>query len=294
MYFLRGDLLYKLIALDLDGTLLDDNKKISTENIITINNLINKGLKVVIATGRGYYSAKKLTEKLDKKLTILANNGNIIRNTSDDLTIFARYMEKEIVKDILIEGKKINLNPIVHVDYFTDGIDMVIEENISDNFIERYISKNPSRFKAVSNNILYNVDRVLALVYLGSRERLNVFYQGLIDKYPKKHSSHILNNIQVAEAMLEIMNPFANKGVTLLEYCNSIGIKAEEVIAIGDDNNDIDMIKNVGLGIAMKNGSELVKGSADIVTEEDNNNSGVAYILNKIFDSERVEVEFWT
>ncbi len=73
--------MYKLIAIDLDGTLLDDHKEISKENIQLINKLIERDYEVVIATGRRYWSAKELTKTINKPLVILANNGSIVRET---------------------------------------------------------------------------------------------------------------------------------------------------------------------------------------------------------------------
>ena len=88
----------------------------------------------------------------------------------------------------------------------------------------------------------------------------------------------------MAEAMFEIMNPQGSKWKSILEYSNSRGIKPEEIIAFGDDNNDIEMIVNAGLGVAMKNGSSLIKEVADNISEKDNEDSGVAFELKKILD----------
>ena len=94
----------------------------------------------------------------------------------------------------------------------------------------------------------------------------------------------MMENLQLVEAMVEIMNPLGSKWITLKEYANTLNIKPEEIIAIGDDNNDIEMIMNSGLGIAMKNGSERVKSVAKIITKNDNNNSGVAFELKRVLN----------
>ena len=78
------------------------------------------------------------------------------------------------------------------------------------------------------------------------------------------------------------MNPLGCKWQGLQEYAKGRGFREEEIIAIGDDNNDISMVKNAGLGIAMKNASKNVKSVADIVTERNNNESGVGFELQKI------------
>ena len=80
------------------------------------------------------------------------------------------------------------------------------------------------------------------------------------------------------------MNPLGCKWLSLSEYAKEKDIAKEEIITIGDDNNDAEMIKNAGCGIAMKNASEGVKQVADIITEKDNNESGLSFELRKILD----------
>ena len=112
--------MYKLIAIDLDGTLLNDDKKISKDNLNTINKVIELGYEVVIATGRRYWSAKDLSQDIAKHITIIANNGNIVRNSINDETIISKYMDINDFNRIVEAGKKRNLDPIIHVDEYTD------------------------------------------------------------------------------------------------------------------------------------------------------------------------------
>lgn len=276
--------LYKLIALDLDGTLLNDKKTISKENLYTIGRLIDRGHTVLIATGRGYFDAKNLVKDMDKNLTILANNGNIIRNSIDEKTFFTNYMPSESVRDIFSIGKEYDLKPIVHVDYYSDGIDMVIDDDAinDDKGVNSYISGHSNRFKFMDKKSIVTLDKILVVVYLGDRDVLNEFNQNIIEEFPDRYSSHILENIQSAEGMFEIMGPSRSKWTSILEYCKKFGIHPDDIIAIGDDNNDIEMIKKAGLGISMKNGNKSVKKVSDIITDFDNNDSGVARILEKI------------
>ncbi len=272
--------MYKLIAIDLDGTLLDDMKRIPKENLDTINDLIRKGYEVVIATGRRYWSAKELTKEVNSHMTILANNGNIVRNSEDDKVIISKYLDIEDFRIIIDEGKKRGLNPIVHIDGYEKGIDIIIE---FDKEYYYYIG-NDNRFKKVNSYLEIEDDKILAVVYGDSKDELYPFYEEIKKKYPNSYNAHIMENIKLAETMLEIMNPLGSKWLSLFEYANRLNIKPEEIIAIGDDNNDLEMIENSGLGIAMKNGSSLVKSAAKIITEKDNNESGVAFELKRVLN----------
>lgn len=274
--------MYKLIALDLDGTLLNDQKKISKENLEFINDATMAGYEIVIATGRRYFSAKELTLDIPNEMTILANNGNIIRNSLSDKILYNTFMDKEGIKKVLTMGKSFDLHPIVHVDHYEKGIDMLVERYICDGDNCIFLPVGEKRFKIISTEDLFEQDRVLALVYPGEKTRLAVFYKELNDRFPEAYNSHILENLQTVEAMLEIMNPSGSKWKSLVEYAASKGIKPDEIIAVGDDNNDLEMILNAGLGISMKNGSDFTIEAADLVTERDNNDSGVGFELRRV------------
>lgn len=275
--------MYKLVAIDLDGTLLDDDKNIPKENIDILNELMDRGYEVVIATGRRYWSAKQFLKDIDKPLIILANNGNIVRDISNDEVIIEKYLDLEDFKILIEESKKRSLHPILHVDRYEDGYDIVIEMKEDNSVYNNYISPDEKRYKIVENYLELD-DDILAVIFVGDKDILEDFYLDINKKYPNRYSSHVMENIQNAEALLEIMNPLGNKWLSLKEYAQKKGISPEEIIAIGDDNNDAQMIKNAGCGIAMKNASQQVKKVADIITEKDNNQAGVAFELRKILN----------
>ncbi|QQY78997.1 hypothetical protein EDD65_104162 [Keratinibaculum paraultunense] len=273
--------MYKLVAIDLDGTLLDDDKNIPKENIDLINKLIDRGYEVVIATGRRYWSAKQFLKDIDRSLVVLANNGNIVRYISNDEILIKKCLNLDDFKILIEESKKRGLNPILHVDRYEDGYDMVIEMKENNSVYSNYISPHEKRYKIVENYLELD-DDILAVIFVGDKDILEDFYLDINKKYPNRYSSHIMENIQNAEALLEIMNPLGNKWLSLKEYAQKKGISPEEIIAIGDDNNDAQMIKNAGCGIAMKNASQQVKEVADIITKKDNNQAGVAFELRRI------------
>lgn len=276
--------MYKLIAIDLDNTLLDDEKKISKENLNVVYELMDKGYEVVIATGRRYWSAKQLTKDIDRPMVVLANNGNVVRDTKTDNILIKKYLNKKDFKVLIEEGKKRNLQPIIHVDNYEEGCDIIIEMDKTDKGYNNYLSHGEERYKKVENFLELNEEKILAVIYAGSKKDLESFHFDINERYPKKYNSHVMENIEIAEALLEIMNPLGSKWLSLMEYAKEKGIAQSQIIAIGDDNNDAEMIKNAGCGIAMKNASEQVKKVADIITEKDNNGSGVAFELKKILN----------
>jgi hypothetical protein len=275
---------YKLIAIDLDGTLLTDDKKVPEENKKVLVDAIHKGYEVVIATGRRYWSAKRFVKEIDENLTILANNGNIARNIKDDKVLIKKYLDKDDFYTLIKEGKKKELYPIIHVDNYEEGYDMVIELDKDNEKYCNYLSGNIDRYKRIEDLTKIDTPKVLSVVYVGDKDILEKFNLYITRAYPEKYSSHVMYNLKIAEALLELMNPNGTKWLSLEEYAEEKGIISSEIITIGDDSNDIEMLTKAGLGIAMKNSSDFVKKTADVVTEKDNNNCGVAYTLRKILN----------
>ena len=274
--------MYKLIAIDLDGTLLDDKKVIPKENLKLVYELLDRGYEVVIATGRRYWSAKQMTKDIDRSLVILANNGNMVRENKNDEIMIKKYLDLDDFKVLIKEGRERGLYPIIHVDKFDEGYDMIIEMDKDYKGYNNYLAKDEERYKRVENYLELDEDKILAVIYVGSKKNMESFHFDINERYPNKYNSHVMENIQIAEALLEIMNPLGCKWLSLQEYAKGRGISESEIIAIGDDNNDAQMIKNAGCGIAMKNASEQVKSVADIITEKDNNESGVAFELKRL------------
>ncbi|KGG80048.1 HAD family hydrolase [Caloranaerobacter azorensis H53214] len=274
---------YKLLAIDLDGTLLTDDKRILKENKEVLAILAQKGLEIIIATGRRYWSAKNFAKELGIELTILANNGNIVRRISDDKVLIANYLDREDFNRVVKKGREIGLYPILHVDHYEEGYDLLIEEDEEGIKYSNYVKKNVIRHKKIKNILDYEESKILVICYENSYETLREFEEKIHKEYPQKFNTHILMNGLDVEPMLEIMSLKGSKWLSLKNYAKDRGIDESQIIAIGDDNNDVEMVEKAGLGIAMKNGTDKIKNAADIITKKTNNEAGVSQILKEIF-----------
>lgn len=273
--------MYKLVAIDLDGTLLTDEKTLTKENIDVLKKISDLGYEVVIATGRNYYSARELTKEIWDSTVYICNNGSVARNSKNNHRLFSNYINKEDFITIMEAGIERNLYPMIHVDYYDEGYDVVC---IEDSKFLNNLNKNIIRYQIVEDYLDDSIDRILAMVYPGEKEVLTDFHSYIIKKFPNRYNSHIMENMVLSRALLEVMNPMGNKWYSLKKYAKSKGIRTKEIIAIGDNNNDIEMIKNAGLGIAMKNGEDLAKSVADIISQKNNNDSGVGFELKRVLN----------
>lgn len=276
---------YKMVAIDLDGTLLNEEKKVSSENKAVLKELMSRGVEVIIATGRRYYSAKELVSELEMKNSIImANNGSIVRDMVTDNSIKTKYFEHDDFYNLIREGKSRSLDAITHVDHYIEGYDILVEFEKTDKRYKNYLKDIANRYRRIDDLLKYSNPKALSIIYTGELKQLMEFQENLNSKYRGKYNAYLMHNLKNVGTMLEVINASSSKWISILEHAVFQGIKSEEIIAIGDDNNDIEMIKNAGLGIAMRNATKEVKSAADMVSEKTNEESGVAYTLKEIFN----------
>lgn len=273
---------YKLVVLDLDGTLLDDEKQISEKNLRILNELHKRKIEIIIATGRNYYMAKILTDKIKNvEPVIMANNGAIVRRSNNDELIEYNYLSFLEFEKIYNEGLKLNLNPVVHVDEYSNGYDLIYEREDFEQAYLGYIKKDYNRARLMKF-MPESMGKILSVCYFNEYDKLRSFGDEMKNKSMGKFNTICNRNIS-KRALLEFLNPDGCKWSALKRYAASINVKKDEIIAIGDDNNDIELLRNAGLSFAMKNGTKESIEAANKVTKHTNNESGVYYALSEVF-----------
>lgn len=264
--------MYKLLAIDMDGTLLNGDKVISQVNKAAIKKAIEKGVKVVITSGRGLKGLDKFLDEVHLKGEdeyIIANNGGTIYRTSDFKCISYKGLSgRDLLKAHAI-SKRVGLNIIA---YNHEG-SFAPEENEFTRFESEFVG-NP--VKILNFNLEVNDEDEITKILFNQTEEL--LAQRML-KIPEKFYADY-NVVQTMPIVLEIMNKDCNKGYGVKVLADKLGIKREEVICIGDQANDIEMITYAGLGIAMGNAIEELKAAAQYVTL-DNDNDGVAKAIEK-------------
>lgn len=273
---------YKMIVLDLDGTLLNDEKTISDKNAYILEELHKQGIHIVIATGRNYYMARILIDRIKTtEPVILANNGAVVRRYINDEFIESNYLDFSIFEKIYELGIKQNLNPVIHVDEYHQGYDLIYECEDYEKAYLGYIKKDYGR----ARNTKFQkeaISNILSVCYFNEYEKLLKFKKE-IENMPGEFNV-ILNQNLKSLSLLELLNINGCKWCALKKYIDGLGIDKSQVVAIGDDNNDIELIANSGLGIAMKNATGGLKDAADLISRFSNNESGVYYELSEIFE----------
>ncbi len=288
--------MYKIIAIDLDGTLLNSEGEISAENKNAINLVKQKGIEIVLTSGRVSASVLNFEKELSAGRYFICGNGSMVYDMQKNQIIYKNVInKKEILKIIKICEKNA-------VYYSISTEETIIASSVEYNVAAyNYENIKKERDKKTRINIVKDVysyverskeDRYLKMTVCDSdkvkfekilRNLKEIPKISILDVEHKSKKKIMSENgeIDISYYYTEITNKNVDKWQALKEICKIENIEDNEIVAIGDNMNDFCMIKNAGYGIVMENGMPILKYMANFVTK-DNNNDGVAVGIRKI------------
>lgn len=263
----------RLIALDLDGTLLV-NKKISEKNIQTLRSCIEKGIQVVLVTGRPYCFTKMLARKIDESVGVIAANGAIYE-------IGTHYMEKTLdnaVIPVLVDILK--KYPSAHA-FFKGKHEFYTHEPYDDRFLYDHMNDIFSEESRVHSNVNLSFDELKKQTKDILKILVYDFNEQMLSELRKEIECVV--NICVTDYQkisFDVNAAKVDKGVAIDEVLQKLHIDHSQVMAFGDGNNDIPMFQRAGMSVAMGNASDEVKAYCDFITD-DYREDGVANAIMK-------------
>lgn len=263
--------MYKLIALDMDGTLLREDKTISKNTNKAIQRAKSKGVKVVLTTGRPIDGVKRYLNELDlinDNDYAIAYNGALVQNTKTKEILAKTLMSLKDIEYLykLSQELKVNIHALTDYSCITPTWNKYsqIEVDINDIPLEL----------VDFNNIDKNTT-IVKIMFVDEPDYLSEVIARLPKEVYEKYSV-----LRSAPYFLEFLDKKVNKGAGVGILAKELNIKPEEVICVGDAGNDLHMIKFAGLGVAMDNAFPEVKEVADYITLS-NEDDGVAHVINK-------------
>lgn len=263
----------KLVAIDIDGTLLNDHHEVTSEVKDAIRKAKAKGVKIVLCTGRPLVGVQQYLTELELREEgdyVISFNGAMVQDTFTKKVVSHLTLEKED----LIYLSELSEEAGLHMHFFDDKTLYTANRNIGKyTVVEAYltgsqlvfseIEKMPADFK-MSKAMMIDEPEIL-------EAGIKKLPSDLGDRY------HLVRS---APFYLEILNPEASKGNAVKQLSELLGMKQEEVMCIGDHENDTTMLEFAGTAVAMGNAIPRLKEMADFITET-NNNSGVAVAIEK-------------
>lgn len=268
----------KLLFTDLDGTLLDRDKKISSENLEAIARASQQGNMTVISTGRSLSSARPYIEKLasvQERCYAITYNGGLILDYTSRKILYQKTLPLPYVKYIFQQAEKFQ----IHCQTYEDGYVLAPKEREE---LREYAAHTsmPVRIVADPPAALTKEPFKILTSCLNDKE-LHQAYRRSLEEWARDKISLFFSS----DYYLEHMPLGVSKGNAIDILCRILEVPKENTFAAGDAENDIAMLKAAHVGIAMANGTEEVKKSADWVTKSDNNHGGIAEIIKNFIEN---------
>lgn len=267
----------KLVALDLDGTLLDSRKNLSARNLQTLKACISKGIYVVPATGRTIMGIPEELKQLPGIRYAITLNGGVLMDLKENRSVDERKLDYGAALEILDVVRNFH----VMYDAYIDGIG-ISESRFYDHMDEYCIPEVIQNLVRLTRNVVPNIEDYIRRSAVPV-EKINLYCSSLDDRKTIRELLSDRKDIIITSSLennLEINALGATKGEGLSRLAEHLGLKIEETMACGDGENDLTMIQTAGIGVAMANGEEELKKLADYITAA-NDEDGVAMAIEK-------------
>ncbi|GAB6138280.1 Cof-type HAD-IIB family hydrolase [Halanaerobaculum tunisiense] len=257
---------YKLVAIDMDGTLLNNENQVPPRNKEVIARLADQGVQFVLASGRPYQSLHPYTDELEVYLPLITANGSIVKCSITDKVYHKVQLPLDLAQEVLDYG--------LANDY---GVSLYFEDEIYT--CDQEMAAGHQELEGVEP-IIFDCDLELEtapvkIIYYDQPAEITTAFSELSKKYQDK-----LYITRSDDHYVEAMNLKVSKGQALEYLMEQMNLSSQEVIAIGNNHNDVAMFETAGLAVAMENAPEEVKDQADFVTTS-NQECGVADALEK-------------
>ncbi|HUT34497.1 MAG TPA: Cof-type HAD-IIB family hydrolase [Planctomycetota bacterium] len=273
---------YRLLAVDIDGTLLDSSSHLRPAVREALRRAVASGLSVVLCTGRRYRTAVPIAEELGLALPLICHSGALVKDTASHRTLFVQAMTPEVLRLLLDALGDVGLTPMVYTDTFHTQTDFYVQRGAPlTPYHADYLMKNHGWYRLVKSLDGGLPAPAVQVCTFGELDELHRVRPLLRERLAGRTTCHLLSSAKYLGNFLEFQNGAASKWSALRSLLDARGIAPEEVVAIGDDENDISMLRAAGLGIAMGNAAYAVKSAAHLVAPS-NDDDGVARVIDKL------------
>ncbi len=280
----------KLLALDLDGTLLNSQGAVSPENIAAIRAAEELGVHVTIATGRRFRDARPVALDVQLNAPILTHNGALIKIAESLEIISYELLESNVIDEILGVGKEFGGDALVSADPHGKGV--LFYETISktNTPLERYVEWSKRLHGDDAEESVHRVENLAATVR--NHEVIHISFSGTCSAMEAlqetlsgslKQTANIFATVypKLNFTLLDILPPCSSKAAGIAKLAQKHGIKRESIMSIGDNFNDLAMLESSGTAVVMGNADRSLLEREEFYTTLTNNESGVAAAINK-------------
>ncbi len=280
----------KLLALDLDGTLLNSRGEIPGKNIEAFQQAEAKGVLVTIATGRRFRDALPVALQLKLNAPVVCHNGALLKYAQTLETVAVSLVPKKTVREILRVGKAFGGDALLSADPIGKGVllyDTISAENVP---LQKYVAWSKRLHGAKAEEAVHHVENLEAVC--GEIETVHVSFSGtlapmaeleMILRDKLSDSATVLTTVypRLDFTLIDILPPDASKGIGVEKLALINNLSAENVMAIGDNFNDLEMLEYAGTAVVMGNASPELLERSGFFSTLSNDENGVALAIEK-------------
>ncbi|GIN84119.1 haloacid dehalogenase [Heyndrickxia sporothermodurans] len=280
-------MIYKMLVLNIDGTLLNDNGRLNKVTKESIEFAVAKGIKVTLVTSRNFSSATRVAKELHLDTCLVTHQGAFVASDRDK-PILVKRINEEVTHDLVrfLEAFHCQIK-LVHERYTIAN-----KKDLPSNLMGKFIIQTSNRFTYSETYVDSLVEKLIETPV--SPPKIEIIFENNTDLNDAKKAIHQMfhevNCIENDYNILEIVPQGISKLKGVLYLCDRLNIQREEVVMIGSGMDDLALIEWAGLGVAMGNASMALKRSADWITRS-NNENGVSYMVKEHFRKQQ-PIEF--
>jgi len=255
---------YRLLAVDIDGTLVNTRDEFTPGAQDALVRARQSGIHVVLATGRRYRRVLHLVEPLGIDVPLVTSSGALVKDPRDHRTLCRAEFDRPVLCETMGIIEECGYAPVVCADTYCEGFDFYQPRaQVGSAELAEYFEQNPGHGRVWPDLAANPPPGVFTGFTMGTREQMLELEQTLQDGLPGKLSTHVLRSPQYTGFMCEFSPAGVTKWWAIRRLAKGWAVGDEAICAVGDDVNDIPMIRAAGLGVAMGNALPEVKTAAD-------------------------------
>ncbi|MBN2578446.1 MAG: HAD family phosphatase [Pirellulales bacterium] len=255
---------YRLLAIDIDGTLVNSRDELTPAVRAALDRAGRSGIRVVLATGRRYRRTLPLVAPLGIDVPLVTAGGALVKDPADHRTLFKAEFEEELLRKVAREIDRCGYDPVLSGDTFSEGFDFYLARaNARNDELAEYLTLNPHAGRVWPDLLSAPPPGVFQCCAMGGKEEMLAVERRLHKAFPGRLASHVVRPPRYCGFLTEVFPAGVSKWSGVRHLAEQWGIADGEICAVGDDVNDIPMIRAAGLGVAMGNALPEVKAAAD-------------------------------
>jgi HAD superfamily hydrolase (TIGR01484 family) len=276
---------YRILALDVDGTLLDADSALRPRTAAAVERASRAGIRPVLCTGRRYRRARPVAEELGLDAPLVCNSGALVKDPGSHRTLWRADFDAALLGMILDVFRAHDQDAITFTDRAPDDFDFVVQRTPTGHpLFDEYVTLNRSHAEldpAWTGPGQAAAGLHFHLCAIGTRPEMLEFERMVLARLADQVQTFVQKSPHYTGTMCEVLRKDASKWSAVLHLAELWGVDPAQICAVGDDMNDIPMLRGAGLGVAMGHAPAAVRAAADHVTA-DHDNDGVARLVDEI------------